>query len=144
MNIGVIVVTLKILIPLLSGRENDPIFINSLSKDAKEVVILQIVDKQFLPKAGSAIGEVRQFRIVADALRKALVSKKKKLIEMTEWGITIPKIVSIALMQRVDYVLLVKQNTQFFEEVTQALKDNKIKFELVELPVIEPVKKRLF
>lgn len=144
MNIGVIVVGLKILIPLLSGRENDPLFINSLSKEVKEVVVLQIVDKQFLPKAGSAMAEVRQFRIVADELRKSLVSKKKKLIEMTEWGVTIPKIVSIALMQKVDYVLLVKQNTQFFEEVVDELKDNKIKFELVELPVIELVKKRLF
>jgi hypothetical protein len=135
---------LKILVPLLSGRESDPVFINSIAKDVKEVVILQIVDRQFLPKAGSAMAEVRQFRIVADELRKSLSSKKKKLIEMTEWGVTIPKIVSIALMQKVDYVLLVKQSTQFFNEVVEELNDNKIKFELVELPVIEPVKKRLF
>lgn len=135
---------MKILVPLLSGKENDSLFINSIKKEVKEVIVLQIVDKQFLPQAGSAIGEVRQFRIVADGLKKSLLSKKKKLIEMTEWGITIPKIISIALMQKVDYVLLVKQNTQFFEEITSSLKSKRIKFELVELPVIEPVKNRLF
>ncbi len=135
---------MKILVPLLSGRENDKLFIDALSKDAKEVVILQIVDKQFLPKAGAAMGEVRQFRIVADELRKAIGAKRKKFVEMTEWGITIPKIVSTALFQKVDKVYLVKQNTQFFGEITDALDDNKIKYELVELPIIEPVKKKLF
>ncbi len=143
-NIRKGVLFMKILIPLLSGRENDPLFINSIDKSVKEVVVLQIVDKQFLPKAGLAIGEVRQFRIVADGLRKALSLKKKKLIEMTEWGVTIPKIVSIALLQKVDYVLLVKQDTQFLEEVISGLKSKKIRFELIELPVVETAKKKLF
>ena len=135
---------MKILIPLLSGRENDKAFIDSIEKDVKEVVILQIVDKQFLPKAGSAMAEVRQFRIVADALRKALVSKKKKFVEMTEWGVTIPKIISTAQFQKVDKILLVKQSNQFFDEVISALKKNKMNFELIELPIIEPVKKKFF
>jgi hypothetical protein len=140
----VVVVFVKILIPLLSGRENDKIFVDSIGKEVKEIVILQIVDKQFLPKAGSAMAEVRQFRIVADSLKKAIGAKKKKFVEMTEWGITIPKIISTAIFQKVDYVLLVKQSNQFFDEVTSALKKNKINFELVELPVIEPVKKKFF
>lgn len=135
---------MKILVPLLSGRENDKLFIDSFGKDVKEVVILQIVDKQFLPKAGSAMAEVRQFRIVADSLKKAIGAKKKKFFEMTEWGVTIPKIISTALFQKVDKVLLVKQSNQFFDEVTSALKKNKINFELIELPIIEPVKKKFF
>jgi hypothetical protein len=140
----VVVVFVKILIPLLSGRENDKTFIESIGKEVKEVVILQIVDKQFLPKAGSAMAEVRQFRIVADSLKKAIGAKKKKFVEMTEWGVTIPKIISTAMFQKVDYVLLVKQSNQFFDEVIVALKKNKINFELVELPLIEPVKKKFF
>ena len=135
---------MKILIPLLSGRENDSIFINSIDKSVKEVIVLQIVDKQFLPKVGSVIGEVGHFRMVADDLKKALVFKKKKLFEMTEWGVTIPKIISIALLQKIDYVLLVKQDTQFFEEVVSELKSKRIRVVLVELPVPENVKKKLF
>lgn len=135
---------MKILIPLLSGRENDSLFINSIDKSVKEVIVLQIVDKQFLPKVGSVIGEVGHFRMVADDLKKALVFKKKKLFEMTEWGVTIPKIISIALLQKIDYVLLVKQNTQFFEEVVSELKSKRIRVVLVELPVPENVKKKLF
>ena len=144
MNIGVLVVELKILVPLLSGRENDKLFIDALCKEAKEVVILQIVDKQFLPKAGSAMAEVRQYRIVSDDLRKAIGAKRKKFLEMTEWGITIPKIISTAMFQKVDKVYLVKQSNQFFDEIINALKEKKIKFELVDLPIIEPVKKKLF
>lgn len=135
---------MKILIPLLSGRENDKLFIDAISKDVKEVVILQIVDKQFLPKAGSAMAEVGQFRLVSDGLRKAIGQKKKKFVEMTEWGVTIPKIISTAMFQKVDKVFLVKQSNQFFDEIIGALKKNKINFELVELPVIESVKKKLF
>ncbi|MGI6589847.1 MAG: hypothetical protein ACOX1V_04270 [Candidatus Iainarchaeum sp.] len=135
---------MKILIPLLSGRENDSLFINSIDKSVKEVIVLQIVDKQFLPKVGSVIGEVGHFRMVADDLKKALVFKKKKLFEMTEWGVTIPKIISIALLQKIDYVLLVKQDTQFFEEVVSELKSKRIRVVLVELPVPENVKKKLF
>jgi len=139
-----IVVFVKILVPLLSGRENDKVFIDALGKQAKEVVILQIVDKQFLPQAGSAMAEVRQFRIVADDLRKAIGAKRKKFFEMTEWGVTVPKIISTAMFQKVDKVFLVKQSNQFFDEVLVALKKNKINFELIELPIIEPVKKKLF
>ena len=135
---------MKILITLLSGRENDSLFINSIDKSVKEVIVLQIVDKQFLPKVGSVIGEVGHFRMVADDLKKALVFKKKKLFEMTEWGVTIPKIISIALLQKIDYVLLVKQDTQFFEEVVSELKSKRIRVVLVELPVPENVKKKLF
>ncbi len=135
---------LKILVPLLSGRENDKLFVDAVTKDVNEVVILQIIDKQFLPKAGSAMAEVRQFRIVADELRKAIGAKRKKFFEMSEWGITIPKIISTAKFQKVDKVFLVKQTTQFFAEITDALSDNKIKYELVELPVVEVVKKKLF
>ena len=60
---------------------------------------------------------------------------------MTEWGVTIPKIISIALLQKIDYVLLVKQDTQFFEEVVSELKSKRIRVVLVELPVPENVKK---
>ena len=135
---------MKILVPVLSGRENDKLFIDSFKKEVTEVVILQIVDKQFLPKAGSAMAEVRQLRIVADSLKKTLGSKKKKYFEMTEWGITIPKIISTAKFQKVDKVFLIKQSTQFFDEIIDALNDNEIKYELVDLPVVEIVKKRLF
>ena len=72
---------MKILIPLLSGRENDSLFINSIDKSVKEVIVLQIVDKQFLPKVGSVIGEVGHFRMVADDLKKRWFLRKRNCLK---------------------------------------------------------------
>lgn len=135
---------MKVLVPIISGKESDSFFINSVSKVASEVILLQIVDKQFLPQTGAAIGEVRQLRLVLDEIKKSFSLKKKKLVEVTEWGVTIPKIISIALLQKVDLVFLVKQDTHFFKEIVSELKKKRIKFELIELPVEVIEKKKLF
>ncbi len=126
---------MKILVPILTGRENEPAFIDAVCSKVDEVILLQIVDKDFHPKAGSAIGEVRQFRIVLDALKKEIGAKRKKYDELTEWGSTIPKIVSIALIRKADKVVLVKQDIQFFEDILKELKKNKVQFEVIDLPV---------
>jgi tRNA G18 (ribose-2'-O)-methylase SpoU len=102
------------------------------------------VDKEFFSRAGSAIGEVRQFRIINDEIKKFLKQKKKKCAELTEWGTTVSKIVSISLIHKVDKIFLVKQRTQFFEDVLKELKKNKIDVEVVEVQQEEPEKKKGF
>lgn len=122
---------MKVLVPLLTGKENNPSFIEAFTNKVDEVVLLQIVDRGFMSRTSSAIGEVRQFRAVLDEIKKIVGTKKKKCNEITEWGTTAKKILGIAVLQKIDKVFLVEDKTQFFEEVTKELKKNKVKFEAV-------------
>ncbi len=131
---------MTILIPLLTGKENTPIFIEEIVKKNDKVILLQIVDKGFLNRTSAAMGEVMQFHGLLNDIKKVLKSKKKEYEEVTEWGNTIQKILSIALLQKVKTVILVKQKNQFFEEIIKALDKEKVKYELVELPVEEKEK----
>ncbi len=134
---------MKILVPVISGKEKNDAFISKVLLEGKEIVLLQIVDEEFHSKAGSAIGEVRNLRIAIDEIKKAAGAKKKKCIELTQWGSTVTKIVSIAILQKVDKVVLVKQENQFFEDIINELKKNKIKFDAVEVVEEFVEKKRM-
>jgi hypothetical protein len=135
---------MRVLVPLLTGKEKERSFLDSVTASCDEVILLQVVDKEFFSRAGSAIGEVRQFRIINDEIKKFLKQKKKKCAELTEWGTTVSKIVSISLIHKVDKIFLVKQRTQFFEDVLKELKKNKIDVEVVEVQQEEPEKKKGF
>ena len=124
---------MKVLVPLLTGKENNSEFIEAFTNKVDEVILLQIADKEFMNKTSAAIGEVRQLNKVMEEIRKAVGSKKKKCSEITELGSTVKKILGLAILQKVDKVVLVKENTQFFAEVTKELKKNKIPFEAVML-----------
>ena len=132
---------MKVLVPVISGKEKSEGFVSRVLSEGKEIVLLQIVDEEFHTKAGSAIGEVRNFRMAVEEIKKSAIARKKKYIELTEWGATITKIISIAILHGVDKVFLVKQENQFFEDIIDELKKNKIKFEVVDV-VGEVVEKR--
>jgi len=131
---------MTILVPLLSGRESHPLFVEEIAKKNDKSILLQIVDKDFLAKTSAAMGEVMQFHGLLSEMKKALKAKKKPTEEITEWGHTIQKIVSIAILQKVNVVMLVKQKNQFFNDILKELDKNKVKYELIELP--EPPKER--
>jgi hypothetical protein len=120
----------KVLIPLLTGKEKDADFVQFFSSKASEILLLQIVDKDFKDKTASAIGEMRQSRVVMEEVKKILGAKKKKCVELTEWGSTIAKIRAISILQKVDKVFLVKQDNQFFEDILKELKKDKISVEV--------------
>jgi Ca2+/Na+ antiporter len=128
-----LVLFMRVLVPLLSGLEKEKVFLDSVVV-ADEVVLLQIVDKEFVSLAGSAMGELRQSRLIMEKIKKFIVSKKKKCVELTEWGSTIQKIVSVALLRNVDKVFFVEQRNQFFENILEELKKKRLKFEVV--PVV--------
>jgi len=135
---------MNILVPLLSGEETNPYFVDNFLKKATKVILLQIVDKNFLSKTSAAMGEVMQYHTLLNDLKKILKTKKKECEEITEWGNTTQKIVSIAILQKVDTVYLVKQKNQFFGDILKALEKEKIKYEVIELPKDENEKKKGF
>ena len=124
---------MKVLVPLLTGKEKDKSFFEAFTTKVDEVILLQIVDKDFRDKTASAIGEMGRSRAAMEEIKKMIGQKKKKCSELTEWGSTIQKILSIAILQKVDLVYLVKQKNQFFEDILKELKKNKVKFEVVEV-----------
>ncbi|MFA6268811.1 MAG: hypothetical protein WCW13_05310 [archaeon] len=124
---------MKVLVPLLTGKEKDSAFIELFSSKVDEVILLQITDKDFKSKTASAIGELRYLRAALEEIKKVIGKKKKKCVEISEWGSTIQKLIGISILQKVDKVFLVKQNNQFFEDILKELKKNKIPFEVVEV-----------
>jgi hypothetical protein len=120
-----------VLAPLLSGKENSDGYLEAITSGAEKIILLQIVDREFMNKTSTAMGEIMQFSTIMSEMKKKIGAKRKTCEEITEWGNTIKKILSIALIQEVDKVVLIKQDNKFFEEIVKELKKNKIKVELV-------------
>lgn len=130
-----------ILVPLLSGKEDNPEFINAITAKGKKIILLQIVDKEFLSKTSTAMGEVMQNHTLLTKVKKLIQSKKKNVEEVTEWGLTIKKILSIAILQKVDKVFLIKQNNQFFGDILKAMDKQKVSYEIIEIKTEEKKEK---
>lgn len=124
-----------ILVPLLSGKEDNLEFVNAICARGKKIILLQIVDQEFLAKTSTAMGEVMQNHTLLTKVKKSIQSKKKSVEEITEWGATIKKILSIAILQKVNKVFLVKQNNQFFGDILKAMDKEKIPYEIIEVKV---------
>jgi len=127
----IIIDNMHILAPLISGRENSEEYVEAITKGADKVILLQIIDRDFMNKTSAAMGEVMHFSTMMVELKKMIGKKRKPCDEITEWGHTIKKILSIALIQKIDKVVFVNQNNAFFKEILQELKKNKINYELV-------------
>lgn len=129
---------MRVLVPLLTGKESDANFIEAFTSKVDEVILLQIVDKEFMSRTSAAIGEVSQYRSVMEKIKKVVSSKRKKCVEVSEWGGTIKKILALAFLRKVDKVFLVKQDAQFFDEILAELKKAKVKVEIIEVADKEP------
>ncbi len=124
---------MKVLAPIISGKENSEDYINAISKGADKVIVLQIIDRDFMNKTSAAMGEVMQFSTLLSDIKKKLGKKRKPCDEITEWGSTIKKILSISIIQKIDKVILVEQENEFFKEILNELKKNKIKYETIQI-----------
>ena len=124
---------MKVLAPLISGKESSEEYVNAITNKVDKTILLQIIDQDFMDKTSTAMGEVMQSSTLMESLRQKIGKKRKTCEEITEWGSTIKKIISIALIQEIDKIILVEQDTKFFEDLLEELKKNKIKFETVKI-----------
>lgn len=126
----------KILLPLITGKENEVNYLEEATKKAFEIVLLQIVDRDSKPKdVGFASSSVRQGTKLMESIKEFVEQKKKKAKEITQWGKVEEKIFAIAFLEKVDKVVLKKQSGKWFSELEKQLK-NKLKKEKIELLVI--------
>ncbi|MDD4250927.1 MAG: hypothetical protein PHX27_01910 [Candidatus ainarchaeum sp.] len=124
---------MHVLAPLLSRKENSDEYITAITKGADKITLLQIIDRDFMNKTSTAMGEVMQFSNIMTQIKKKIGLKRKKCEEITEWGSTNKKILSIAIIQKADKVVLVEQKNEFFKELLAEFKKNKIKYELINI-----------
>ena len=122
---------MKILIPILSEKENDADFIEKASKGANEVILLVVVDPNPKEKFGFAAGFLQKARGVMDSAKKTLGQKRKSVDDMVEWGDTQSKIINISLLRKVDKIVLHKQDNQYFNELLNRLIKEKIETEVI-------------
>jgi ABC-type uncharacterized transport system fused permease/ATPase subunit len=124
---------MKILAPLLTGKENSVEYVTAITTKVDNIILLQVIDRDFMDETSKAMGEVMQFSSMMEDLRQQIGQKRKKCEEITEWGHTVKKVMGIALIQNVDKVVFVNQDNKFFKDMLKELKKNKIEFETINI-----------
>ncbi len=122
---------MKILIPILSEKENDPEFLEKASKGATEIILLTVVDPSPKEKFGFAAGFLQKARGIMDEAKKQLGQKRKSVEDIVEWGDTRNKILNIALLRKVDKIVFYKQQNQYFNGLLNRLIKEKIETEVI-------------
>jgi len=122
---------MKILLPVLSEKENDEEFLDLALKGAKETIILIVVDADSKEEFGFAASHIQRARAVMDQIKITLGKKRKSSEEILEWGDTNSKILNLALLRKVDKIVLKKQENDYFETLVKKLKKEKLEVEII-------------
>ncbi|PIN85838.1 MAG: hypothetical protein COV47_00130 [Candidatus Diapherotrites archaeon CG11_big_fil_rev_8_21_14_0_20_37_9] len=123
---------MKILLPVLSEHENDSAFLETALKGAKETIILVVVDTSQKAEFGFATSQIQKARTVMEEIKNELGKKRKRSEEILEWGDPQSKILNLALLRKVDKVVLKKQENEYFEELVKKIRKENIEVEVIE------------
>ncbi len=115
---------MKVLIPVISGTENDPAFIDRASKGAKQIFILFVVEPSMMSS------EISHGNAVINDIKSALGKKKKKCEDIMEWGDTTRKIIGIARLNSIGKVVL-KGGVELSNQIAASLGNEKIPAEII-------------
>jgi len=120
-----------VLLPILSDKENEDAFLEEALKGAKEVILLIVVDSETNDEFGFATSHIQTARTILEEVKITVGKKRKKSEEILEWGNTASKILNIALLRKVDKVVLKQQENQYFEELVKKLRKEKIETQVI-------------
>ncbi len=123
--------------PLLSKREASPKFIEAVAANAKEIILLLVIDTSaMVGQFGFAAGEIAQANALMQQVKSALGRKRKTCDDVIEWGDTATKIGHLAQLRAVDRIYLVRQDNQLFRRLLGELREKlrRIEIETVKLP----------
>jgi len=121
----------SILLPILSEKENNEEFLEKALKGTREVILLIVVDTESKEDFGFTTSHIHSARTTLEEIKITIGKKRKKCEDILEWGNTFNKIMNIALIKKVDKVILKKQENQLFEELVKKLKKEKIDVEVI-------------
>lgn len=113
---------MKVLIPLVSKKENNPDFLQKATEGAKETILLLVIDKrELVGQFGFAASEIMQGNMLIEQIKKFLETKGKRARDIMEWGETTTKIEHTALLQKVDKIVLLEQKNEYFKSLVKQL-----------------------
>ena len=121
----------NILLPILSENENNNEFLEKALKGTGEIILLIVVDTESKEDFGFTTSHIHSARAVLEQIKLTIGKKRKRCEDILEWGNTFNKIMNIALIKKVDKVILKKQENQLFDELVKKLKKEKIEVEVI-------------
>ena len=125
---------MKVLIPLLSKKENNPEFLAKASEKAREVLVFLPVDTGGANTSGFAMAEVAQGQRLMEEVTRKIGMRRKKCEGILEWGNTAKNIDHIARLRGIERIALVKQENEFFRGLLKELrKKREYKVKVIEL-----------
>ena len=116
---------MKVLIPLLSKRENDNGFLEKAAEKAKEIIVFLPVDTGGAATSGFTMAEIAQGQKLMEEIKAKIGRKRKKCEGLLEWGGTVKNIDHIARLRGVETIALVRQDNEFFRVLLKELKKNR-------------------
>ncbi|HZX19402.1 MAG TPA: hypothetical protein VFF13_00115 [archaeon] len=121
-----------VLLPILSDKENDEKFLDEALKGAKQIILLIVVDAGKKEEFGFATSQIQKARKVLEEVSETIGQKRKSYEDILEWGDTNAKVLNLAMLRKVDKVILKKQENQYFKDLVKKLKHEKIEVEVIE------------
>lgn len=129
---------MKVLIPLLSKKENSEEFLRKASEKAKEVIVLLPVDTTTASTSGFTATEIAQGQKLMEEIKAKIGRMRKKCESVLEWGQTVKNIDHITRLRGIERIALVKQENEFFKELLKELKKRReYKVEVIEVRELE-------
>lgn len=134
------------LVPIVSGKENNTEFLQKAVENGKEIILLLVIDqRELIGQFGFAASGIKQGTALMEQIKAHLEAKGLHPKDIEEWGDTETKIEHIALLQRVDKVLLLEQDNEYFRNLVKQLgKKLSGKIEIFKVPEPSPLKEENF
>ena len=115
---------ITVMIPILSKKEMNPEFLDYACRDADEIVLMLVIDKDVMVgQFGFAATEIKEGTDLVETLSDWLSKKGKTAKEVVEWGPTDTKIIQVAQLNKVDKIVIVAQDNKFFKELVGKMED---------------------
>ncbi|MCR4369084.1 MAG: hypothetical protein NUV67_04225 [archaeon] len=120
-----------LLMPILSEGENDEAFLEQALKGANNVILLIVVDAHTNEEFGFATSHIQKARTILEQVKANIGKKRKHSEDLLEWGDTQNKVLNVALLRKVDKVVLRKQENHYFEELVKKLRAENLEVEVI-------------
>ena len=129
---------MKIILPILSGKETNKEFLKEACKGAEEAVLVLVIDQDAMAGVfGFATNEIRRGNDLIEELKSQIRRKRITVDDVVEWGNTARKIENIIQLKNGDKVVLVEQENDYFEKLIEELKAKvKIPIEIIKVQEI--------
>lgn len=127
-----------ILIPLISKKENNQEFLDKAIDKVKEVTLLLVVDTASMPREfGFGAMEISDGRKLMDEVKQAIGKKRKKALDIIQWGDTFNKIDNTAKLKQIKTITFLKEDNEYYKELIKKLKNQK-SYKIEEIEITKP------